>query len=44
MIDSWKETNGGKRRPRIQKKKMLDIKTLETKMLDENKEDYELMD
>ena len=48
MIDSWKKTNGDKRRPRIQTKKMLDMKTLKSKMLntkvlDENKEDYELL-
>ena len=41
MIYSWKETNGGKR--------MLDMKTLktmmlETKVLDENKGDYELVE
>lgn len=52
MIDSWKETNGGKKRQKEAQesdKKMLDMKMLETKMLetkvlDENKGGYELME
>ena len=37
MIDSWKETNGGKKRQKEAQesdKKMLDMKMLETKMLE----------